>query len=209
MTAWACPTKDWEALQRLHLSEASGRSEPTALALTPDQSTLRYSRTSFASFPLLASCSSNKLVHDPSTHSSLLSCPCCPLSTSGKGRPQTGPRTANMSNLKNQFYIGSVERLWPRRLLDTVSMISHERQHGDTYDNEKEPNYSIVSYTWGRFALWDAPLEAARLPITGRHNLENPRDRSDLFHQGPIPTSRQQNPDNKWKPLPLARHRLS
>lgn len=68
---------------------------------------------------------------------------------------------------RNQFYIGSVEKLWPRRLLDTVTMISHEMQDGNMYDNEKEPKYSIMSYTWGRFVLCDAPLEAARFPVKG------------------------------------------
>lgn len=85
-------------------------------------------------------------------------------------RPTNEPRAdAKMSRLKDhtEFYVGSVERLWPRRLLDTVTMISHERQDGNMYDNEKEPKYSIISYTWGRFALWDAPLEAARLPVKG------------------------------------------
>lgn len=66
---------------------------------------------------------------------------------------------------RTEIYVGSVERLWPRRLLDTVTMISHERQNENMYDNEKEPKYSIISYIWGRFTLRDAPLEASRLPV--------------------------------------------
>ncbi|KAJ4391870.1 hypothetical protein N0V93_005490 [Gnomoniopsis smithogilvyi] len=72
-----------------------------------------------------------------------------------------------MSDPKDEWYIGSVDRLWPRRLLDTVSLVSHERRDGNIYNDEKEPNYSIISYTWGRFALPDASKEAARLPIGG------------------------------------------
>lgn len=64
-------------------------------------------------------------------------------------------------------YLGPVERLWPRRLLDTISMTSFEREDGNIYADEKEPDYSILSYTWGRFALDPTPPDAARLPVSG------------------------------------------
>lgn len=115
-------------------------------------------------FPLLSSCNEDS-VSEPSTLRQLRCFSCQP----SKGDPRMSLRAdSKMSKLTDgQWYIGSVERLWPRRLLDTVNMISHERQDGNFYGNEKEPRYSIISYTWGRFALWDAPLEAARLPIKG------------------------------------------
>lgn len=50
-------------------------------------------------------------------------------------------------------YRGSVQRLWPQRLLDTATMTSYERLDGNVYDGVREPKYSIVSYTWGRWAL--------------------------------------------------------
>lgn len=64
-------------------------------------------------------------------------------------------------------YDGDVDKLWPRRLLDTISMTSFERQDGNVYNDECEPSYSIMSYTWGRFALEPGPSEAARLPVAG------------------------------------------
>lgn len=64
-------------------------------------------------------------------------------------------------------YNGDVDKIWPRRLLDTVSMTSFERQDGNVYNGEREPSYSIMSYTWGRFALEPAPSDAERLPVAG------------------------------------------
>lgn len=64
-------------------------------------------------------------------------------------------------------YDGDVDKLWPRRLLDTISMTSFERQDDNVYNNDREPSYSIMSYTWGRFALEPAPSEAERLPVAG------------------------------------------
>ncbi|KAJ4419148.1 hypothetical protein N0V82_005161 [Gnomoniopsis sp. IMI 355080] len=64
-------------------------------------------------------------------------------------------------------YRGHVKKLWPRRLLDTITWESFERQEGDIYSGFVKPRYSIISYTWGRFELRNAPPEAPRLPVTG------------------------------------------
>lgn len=86
-------------------------------------------------------------------------------------------------------YHGPVTKLWPRRLLDTISMTSFERQDGNVYGDVSEPTYSILSYTWGRFALRKGkatqsdnqntpPLAASRLPvqdITWKIPAINPR----------------------------------
>jgi hypothetical protein len=47
----------------------------------------------------------------------------------------------------------AVKSVWPRRLLHVPSMTSFERQEGDIYGQTKEPDYSIVSYTWGRYQV--------------------------------------------------------
>lgn len=74
-----------------------------------------------------------------------------------------------MEDKSRYKYIGDVERLWPRRLLDIVSMTSFERQSGNVYADVHEPKYSILSYTWGRFALpgKDTLSTAAHLPVQG------------------------------------------
>ena len=56
-----------------------------------------------------------------------------------------------------------VEKLWPRRLLDTQTMTSLERQNGNVYGDAVEPRYSILSYTWGR---WPEP-KASALEVAG------------------------------------------
>lgn len=71
-----------------------------------------------------------------------------------------------MGYIKNT-YDGQVDKLWPRRLLDTISMTSFERQDGNVYNGEREPSYSTMSCTWGRFALEPAPPQAARLAVSG------------------------------------------
>lgn len=48
-------------------------------------------------------------------------------------------------------FLSTVEKAWPRRLLDTVTMTSFERQEGNLYGSFQEPLYSVLSYTWGRF----------------------------------------------------------
>ncbi|KAK8016926.1 hypothetical protein PG993_015115 [Apiospora rasikravindrae] len=54
---------------------------------------------------------------------------------------------------------------WPRRLLHIPSMSSVERQDGDKYgpDNIIQPEYSILTYTWGR---WESP-GGPHIPVSG------------------------------------------
>lgn len=42
---------------------------------------------------------------------------------------------------------------WPRRLLHIPTMTSIERTHGNTYDDDVEPAFNIMSYTWGRWMI--------------------------------------------------------
>ncbi|KAL2846383.1 hypothetical protein BJY01DRAFT_247286 [Aspergillus pseudoustus] len=44
-----------------------------------------------------------------------------------------------------------VEKYWPRRLLHIPTMKSIERKGTSTYNGIQEPNYGILSYTWGRW----------------------------------------------------------
>ena len=44
---------------------------------------------------------------------------------------------------------------WPLRLLHVPTMTSLERQEGNIYGSFKEPPYSILSYTWGRWEVSD------------------------------------------------------
>lgn len=60
-------------------------------------------------------------------------------------------------------FVLSVEEEWPRRLLDIPTLTSLERQNGNIYGGEREPPYSILSYTWGRWYVANGP----RLPISG------------------------------------------
>lgn len=52
---------------------------------------------------------------------------------------------------KPEDFLSMVKKAWPRRLLDTVTMTSFERQEGNLYGSFREPLYSVLSYTWGRF----------------------------------------------------------
>ncbi|KAJ4411684.1 hypothetical protein N0V82_008959 [Gnomoniopsis sp. IMI 355080] len=54
-------------------------------------------------------------------------------------------------------------KLWPRRLLDVTRMKSFERKGGNMYGHSREPAYSVISYTWGRWQTSDGP----RLQIDG------------------------------------------
>ncbi|KAI0553861.1 heterokaryon incompatibility protein-domain-containing protein [Xylaria curta] len=60
----------------------------------------------------------------------------------------------------------SSERYWPRRLLHIATLTSYERSDNNTYNGIKEPAYSILSYTWGRFQVKD-PGVSKSLPIKG------------------------------------------
>ncbi|RYP45314.1 hypothetical protein DL768_008328 [Monosporascus sp. mg162] len=44
---------------------------------------------------------------------------------------------------------------WPRRLLHVASMRSYPWNPGNIYNGVKEPDYTAISYTWGRWALHD------------------------------------------------------
>jgi len=57
-----------------------------------------------------------------------------------------------------------VEGCWPRRLLHIPTMTSFEREQGNRYGGTKEPSYSILSYTWGR---WAGHSDGPRLGIKG------------------------------------------
>ncbi|KAI1741806.1 heterokaryon incompatibility protein-domain-containing protein [Xylaria scruposa] len=58
------------------------------------------------------------------------------------------------------------ELYWPRRLLHIPTLTSYERSDNNTYNGIKEPGYTILSYTWGRFQVKD-PDVGASLPIKG------------------------------------------
>lgn len=61
------------------------------------------------------------------------------------------------------IFLLSVPNTWPRRLLHIPSMTSLERGEGNVYGGDKEPNYAIVSYTWGRYQITEGP----RLRVEG------------------------------------------
>ncbi|KAI1157389.1 hypothetical protein F5B18DRAFT_209421 [Nemania serpens] len=48
------------------------------------------------------------------------------------------------------------ESRWPRRLLHVPSMTSYPWRPENTYGHIKNPAYVAISYTWGRYALWNA-----------------------------------------------------
>lgn len=45
------------------------------------------------------------------------------------------------------------EGIWPRRLLNVLTMTSWKWEPGDTYGGFSNPPYSVLSYTWGRWRL--------------------------------------------------------
>lgn len=57
----------------------------------------------------------------------------------------------------------SVPGQWPRRLLHIPTMTSVERGPHNIYGGEHEPDYSILSYTWGRWMINDG----SRLIVNG------------------------------------------
>ena len=61
------------------------------------------------------------------------------------------------------IYTLNVPRTWPHRLLHIPSMTSREWKPGNIYGPDTEPDYSILSYTWGRFQIPNGP----RLSIKG------------------------------------------
>lgn len=65
--------------------------------------------------------------------------------------------------------LATVDKVWPRRLLDICTMTSFERGVDNVYGDFPSPRYNILSYTWGRFKVRDPQLEAGseRLGIAG------------------------------------------
>ena len=61
------------------------------------------------------------------------------------------------------IYSLGVAKGWPCRLLHIPSMTSMERKAGNIYGQDKEPSYSILSYTWGRYEVAEGP----RLEVSG------------------------------------------
>ncbi|KAL4998271.1 heterokaryon incompatibility protein-domain-containing protein [Aspergillus recurvatus] len=57
----------------------------------------------------------------------------------------------------------NVEKCWPRRLLHIPTMTSFERRGESTYGTVNEPQYGIISYTWGR---WESKT-ASSIKING------------------------------------------
>lgn len=49
----------------------------------------------------------------------------------------------------------TVSAEWPLRLLHVPTMTSLERQEGNIYGDFTEPDYNILSYTWGRWQVAD------------------------------------------------------
>ncbi|KAI0899296.1 hypothetical protein F4806DRAFT_333206 [Annulohypoxylon nitens] len=82
-----------------------------------------------------------------------------------RGERTTLAHTRHARRGRSIFLWEDVEPQWPRRLLHIPSMTSVERQDGNTYgpNNEQEPNYSILTYTWGR---WPAP-GGPHIPVSG------------------------------------------
>ncbi|KAI0460578.1 heterokaryon incompatibility protein-domain-containing protein [Xylaria acuta] len=60
----------------------------------------------------------------------------------------------------------SGESYWPRRLLHIPTLTSYSRNDNATYNGVKEPRYSVLSYTWGRFQVKD-PGAGKSLPVKG------------------------------------------
>lgn len=56
---------------------------------------------------------------------------------------------------QSNMSIDTVPPEWPLRLLHVPTMTSLERQEGNIYGNFMEPDYSILSYTWGRWQVAD------------------------------------------------------
>lgn len=54
---------------------------------------------------------------------------------------------------------------WPRRLLHVPSMTSHKWRPGNTYNDITNPEYSVISYTWGRWRIRDPLSKVKALEI--------------------------------------------
>lgn len=77
------------------------------------------------------------------------------------------PARATTARLEENQPEVTVEKVWPRRLLDTCTTTSHVVQSGNVYGGIRAPGYSILSYTWGRFEDRDAGPDTERLGVAG------------------------------------------
>lgn len=77
------------------------------------------------------------------------------------------PAGATKAHLEENQPEVTVEKVWPRRLLDTCTMTSHVVQSGNVYGGIQAPGYSILSYTWGRFEDRNAGRDTERLGVAG------------------------------------------
>lgn len=56
---------------------------------------------------------------------------------------------------------------WPRRLLHVPTMTSHPWQPQNSYAGISNPEYSILSYTWGRWRIRDVHSQVEALNVKG------------------------------------------
>lgn len=56
---------------------------------------------------------------------------------------------------------------WPRRLLHVPTMTSHKWRPQNSYAGISNPEYSIVSYTWGRWRIRDVHSQVEALNVKG------------------------------------------
>ena len=56
---------------------------------------------------------------------------------------------------------------WPRRLLHVPTMTSYKWQPGNTYSDIQNPEYAILSYTWGRWRITDPATLVDALDVRG------------------------------------------
>ena len=60
--------------------------------------------------------------------------------------------------------------VWPSRLLHVNTMVSYERKKiGDdfSYNNIRNPRYSTISYTWGRYQVKDGDKKGVLITVSG------------------------------------------
>lgn len=63
-----------------------------------------------------------------------------------------------MPSQGSKLWWSNVQNEWPLRLLHIPTMTSVERTGESTYGTDDKPEYSILTYTWGRFrAEWGSP----------------------------------------------------
>src|SRR5258708_28953743 len=56
---------------------------------------------------------------------------------------------------------------WPRRLLNVKNMTSYKWQPGNIYGGVPNPEYSIISYTWGKRRIRDSKSTVEALSVNG------------------------------------------